>query len=174
MSTYLINGPSGTGKTSIGKELAKRGYRVIDTDKAFGYYANLQTEKPVKFPGEDRVSPEWYAINGWIWRKKEVEKVLNEAKEVTFFCGGALNESQFYHRFTQIFRLIIDSETLVNRLSARVGDQHTNNPSFIARMVSFLEHAKSDAEKLGWVVIDTSKKSVEESVEEILAHVDES
>lgn len=41
MTAYLINGPSGTGKTSISRCLQERGFRVINTDEEFGYYADL-------------------------------------------------------------------------------------------------------------------------------------
>lgn len=40
---YLIEGLSGTGKTTVGEELARRGYRVLDADEAFGYYGDPET-----------------------------------------------------------------------------------------------------------------------------------
>lgn len=170
MSIYLINGPSGTGKTSIGNELQKRGYKVIDTDQEFGYYADLNTEAPVKFPGE-LVTEAWYSQYGWIWDSKKVEKTLNEAHGMFFLCGGALNESPFYPRFDKIFRLIVDPVTMKKRLRSRKGDEHTNNPKFIARMLDFRVTAEDDAHKMGWVVINTSHKTVSESVDEILSYV---
>lgn len=171
MPVYLINGPSSSGKTSVGHELQNRGYRVINTDEEFGYYADLKTEKPVDFPGGDHVSADWYAKNGWIWNKKRVEKAIKNAPDILFFCGGALNESQFYPRFAKIFRLIIDPDTLIKRIGSREGDEHTNNPEFIARMLGFLENAEKDARKLGWVIINTSKNTVRESTDEILSYI---
>jgi shikimate kinase len=170
MAVYLINGPSGSGKTSIGQELKERGLRVIDADEAFGYYANLQTEQAVEFPGND-VTEEWYKQNGWIWNRKKVEEVLDKTSETTFLCGGALNENLFYPRFKKVFRLITDAETLVKRIKSRGSNTHTNNPDFIAKMLKFLQTAKSNGEKAGMVIIDTSHKSVDESTDELLRHV---
>lgn len=172
MSVYLINGPSGSGKTSIGAELQERGFRVIDTDEKFGYYANLETEEPAEFQHKN-VTEDWYKHHGWIWDKQKVEEVINNATETTFFCGGSLNESIFYPRFNRIFRLIVTPETLVARIKKRGNDKHTNNPVFIARMLKFLETAKADGEKSGMVVIDTSAKTVSESTDELLSYVNE-
>jgi len=172
MNVYLINGPSGSGKSSIGNELQKRGYKVIDTDEELGYYANLETNKEVVFPGKN-VAEEWYSQNGWIWNKLRVEEVLDGATETTFFCGGALNENIFYPHFTQIFRLMIDSDTLVRRIKNRGDDQNTNNPDFISRMLRFLQTAKSDGEKSGMIIVDTSSKSIRESTDELLSYLKE-
>lgn len=171
MPTYLINGPSGTGKTSVGNELKKRGYSVFDTDESFGYYANLETEEVVEFPGEN-VTEEWYSKYGWIWDRVKVEKVLSNKTDTIFFCGGSLNESIYYPKFTSIIRLVVTPEVLVQRIQSRKGDEHTNNPAFIERMVKFLETARADAEKLGWIVVDTSSKTAKASVDEILSRLE--
>ena len=170
MSAYLINGPSGTGKTSIGHSLQHRGFRVINTDEEFGYYANLETEQEVKFPSEE-VTEEWYKDNGWIWNKNKVEEVLSKGDEIIFLCGGSINENIFYPRFEKIFRLVVDADILIKRIESRGNDVHTNNPDFIARMLKFLKTAKSDGEKAGMVIIDTSKKSIDESTDELLSYL---
>lgn len=172
MSIYLINGPSGSGKTTIGSELQKRGFRVIDTDEEFGHYANLDSGKEVKFPNGS-VTEIWYSQNEWVWDKSKVKEVFDNATETIFFCGGASNENIFYPHFQKIFRLIVDADTLVQRIKDRGVDPHTNNPVFIAKMLKFLESAKSDGEEMGMVVIDTTNKSVGESTDELLSFVKE-
>ncbi|HEU0266109.1 MAG TPA: AAA family ATPase [Candidatus Saccharimonadaceae bacterium] len=166
--TYLINRPSGTGKTSIGDELEKRGYRVINTDKAFGYYANLETRVPVTFPKHGIPNEKWYSTNGWAWDSEKVEKTLKKySSETVFFCGGSFNESYFYPQFTKIFRLHCSPEKLIERLTKRKGDSHTNNTYFIAKMLDLLETSENDAERLGWPVIDTTNKTIRQSANEI-------
>ncbi|MBP6880574.1 AAA family ATPase [Candidatus Saccharibacteria bacterium] len=170
MSAYLINGPSGSGKTSIGDELQRKGFHVINTDEKFGYYANLKTEEAVEFP-VDEVTEEWYRDNGWIWNRKKMEYTLTRTDEDIFLCGGSLNESSFYPRFEKIFRLVVDADILVARIKSRGNDGHTNNPDFIARMLNFLETAKLDGEKAGMIIIDTSRKSISESTDELLSYL---
>ncbi len=169
MAIFLINGLSGTGKTTIGIELARRGYHAIDTDKAFGYYGDLKTEEPVDFPGKD-VQPEWYDKNGWIWNRDSVDQVIN-TDETIFFCGGSSNEFIFYPGFNKIFHLYVNPETLVKRLRTRDGDRHPNNPEYIVRMLELLESSNNDAKSQGWILIDTSDDSVEQSTDLILSFI---
>ncbi len=168
MPTYLINGYSGSGKTSIGTELHKRGYKVINTDEEFGYYGNFKTEEKVNFPGAGRVSAHWYKENGWLWNRELVDRALKKSSSIQFFCGGSWNESAFYPRFEKIFRLVVAPEVMTKRLKARSDDGHTNNSEFIAQMLKFSKVARTEAESLGWVVIDTSSKTVDQSADEIL------
>ncbi len=169
-SVFLINGPSTSGKTTIGNELVKRGYEVINTDDAFGYYANIKTEQPVEFPGYE-VSEDWYEVNGWLWDKKKVEAVFGAASGVLFFCGGALNESAYYPRFSKVFRLHVNPDALEARLAERGEDPHTTNPLFKQRMLDMIERAEEDAKSLNQVLIDTSDRDLETTVDEILEHI---
>lgn len=172
MELYLINGPSASGKTSIGLELTKRGYKVINTDEEFGYCADLKTGEEVVFPDGQGATKGWYAKHGWIWNRDRFEQFLNNVTEPTFLCGGSLNEAEFYPKMTKIFRLVTSPEVLLARIKSRGDDVHTNNPEFIARMLKFLSHARSDAEQMGWAVVDTSTKSVTESTDEILSAIE--
>jgi len=173
MAAYLLNGASTAGKTTIGNVLAERGYKVIDTDETFGYYGNLATEKPVEFPGGDRVTAEWYAENNWIWDRQKVKATLDEADETIFFCGGAMNETVFYPRFAKIFHLYLTPEALIARNSQREAGGHTNNPAKQERMLEFLKKSKEYASSLGMVVIDTSQGTPEASADEILGYINE-
>ena len=169
MPVYLINGASGTGKTAIGHELQKRGFRVIDSDEELSYFANLETEEPIEYP-EGTPDESWYKVNGLIWDRKKIEKVLEEGKRETIFIAGAgINDHEYYPRLTKIFRLYTDPEILVQRLQNRAPDHPTNNPLFIRKMVDLVKASKPDAENCGWELIDTTSKTVEQSVDEIIA-----
>jgi broad-specificity NMP kinase len=43
---YLIEGVSGTGKTSVCKELQRRGYHAINGDNELAYQGDPETGKP--------------------------------------------------------------------------------------------------------------------------------
>jgi broad-specificity NMP kinase len=174
MSVYLLNGPSTAGKTTIGELLAERGFKVIDTDQAFGHYANFETEKPVDFPSSGHPSAEWYKANGWLWDREKVEKAFQEIENQTvFFCGGAYNEHHFYPRFTKVFRLHVSPEEFEKRIRARGDDPHTNNPNFRKRMLDFLKTSVQHATASGMIVIDTSNTKPEVSLKEILSYVND-
>jgi broad-specificity NMP kinase len=46
MRNYLIEGVSGTGKTSVCKELQRRGYYAINGDTELAYQGDPETGKP--------------------------------------------------------------------------------------------------------------------------------
>lgn len=47
---YLIEGTSGTGKTSVAEELQRRGYHVLHGDRELKYRGDPQTGEPVNEP----------------------------------------------------------------------------------------------------------------------------
>jgi hypothetical protein len=47
---YLIEGVSGTGKTSVCKELQRRGYHAINGDNELAYEGDPETGKPMDDP----------------------------------------------------------------------------------------------------------------------------
>lgn len=111
---YLVEGVSGTGKTSVGDELTRRGYATIHGDRELAYFGDPGTGKPI----------ENGAHENWLWDIKKVDKLIKDkTKEVLFFCGGSRNSQQFIRHFDKVFLLDVDSATLRKRLEARPDEE---------------------------------------------------
>lgn len=111
---YLIEGVSGTGKTSVCDELRRRGYHAIHGDRELAYQGDPETGKPT--PG--------YTHEHHIWRVDKVrDLVANQDAAVTFFCGGSRNFSKFIDLFDGVFVLVVDIDTLNRRLDVRSGNE---------------------------------------------------
>jgi len=107
---YLIEGVSGTGKTSVCKELQRRGYYAINGDRDLAYQGDPETGKPM-----DGLTHEHH-----IWHVYKVKAlVANQDDAITFFCGGSRNFSKFIDLFDGVFVLEVDLETLNRRLDER-------------------------------------------------------
>ena len=107
---YLIEGVSGTGKTSICKELQRRGYYAINGDTELAYQGDPEAGKPT-----DGLTHEHH-----IWHVDKVKAlVANQDEAVAFFCGGSRNFSRFIDLFDGVFILEIDLDTLNRRLDER-------------------------------------------------------
>lgn len=58
---YLIEGVSGTGKTTVAEELQRRGYHVLHGDRELKFYGDPKTGAPLDEPahGSDQAEAAW-------------------------------------------------------------------------------------------------------------------
>ena len=153
---YLIEGVSGTGKTSVCHELRWRGYHSIDGDTELGYQGDPWTGEPVDRPPHenetDRVA--WVHGHG-IWDVDKVRSlVADQRNAISFFCGGSRNFHRFIDLFDGVFVLDVDLETLNRRLAGRPEDEFGGRPSE-RELIVRLHATKEDIPKSG-VVIDAT------------------
>jgi len=86
---YLVEGVSGSGKTSVCRELQRRGHHAVNGDTELAYQGDPETGEPL--PG---VVHEHH-----IWDVAKVRSlVADRSTPVTFFCGGSRNHARFIAR----------------------------------------------------------------------------
>jgi dephospho-CoA kinase len=104
----LLTGMSGTGKSSVVRELAARGYKAVDTDD--GWCEPLPD-------GRQR------------WREDAIEALLDtEDADVLFVAGCEENQVPFHARFDHIVLLSAPIETMVERLTTRTDNPYGRTP----------------------------------------------
>ena len=159
---YLVEGVSGTGKTSVCEELARRGYQSVNGDRELAYQGDPETGEPV-----DSAVHEHH-----IWDLDQVRAlVADHDTPVTFLCGGSRNFMQFIELFDEVFVLEVDLQTLHSRLDRRpVGEWGSKSSE--RDLIVRLHRTKEDVPRKG-VVIDATPP-LEEVVDEILRLVDTS
>ncbi len=104
MSTVLVTGMSGTGKSTALELLAERGHAVVDTDT-------------------DAWS-EWVTLPDgsldWIWREDAMARLLDVRRDDTLFVAGCKsNQGSLYPRFDEIVLLSAPADLLLARVAAR-------------------------------------------------------
>jgi gluconate kinase len=110
---YLVEGLSGTGKSSVYEELIRRGYKAVSTDRAWSYSADPDTGLPGGPIGHDT----------WMWdQHRAVSELERPEPDVLFVCGSSRNRDHFLPYFTKIFNLRIDEDTMRRRLQQRSDD----------------------------------------------------
>ena len=140
MRNYLIEGVSGTGKTSVCKELRRRGFNAINGDTDLAYQGDPETGEPT-----DDVPSHWHHI----WHVDGVRALVADRSErYTFFCGGSRNFSKFQGLFDGVFVLEIDLDTLNRRLDQRPADEFGAQPSE-RELVVRLHRTKEDTPEDG-------------------------
>ena len=119
MKRVLLTGMSGTGKSSVVRELVARGYKAVDTDDGFCE------------PQPD---------GRQLWRVDAVEALLaTEDADVLFVAGCEENQRQFHSRFDHIVLLSAPLETLLERLAARTTNTYGKDPEELRRFLEDVE-----------------------------------
>ena len=117
---FLVEGVSGTGKTSVCHELRRRGFDAVNGDTDLAYQGDPATGRPT-----DTSSHEHH-----IWDVERVaELVADRTDRLTFFCGGSRNFGHFIDLFDGVFVLQVDRETLERRLDRRPVDEWGGRPA---------------------------------------------
>ena len=99
MRRILVTGMSGTGKSSALAQLARRGFRIVDTDE----------------PGwtvEDAEGGRW-------WDEQRIAQLLAEDGPTLYVAGTVSNQGRFYDRFDAVVLLSAPSEVLLQRIGTR-------------------------------------------------------
>ena len=145
VKNFLIEGVSGTGKTTVCQELLRRGYQAINGDRELVYQGDPETGEPT-----DDLTHEHH-----LWHVDKVkEMIASRDQELTFFCGGSRNFDKFIHLFDGVFVLEVDLDTLNRRLDERGGDEF-GHAGEERDLVLRLHHTKEDVPQDG-IVIDAT------------------
>jgi dephospho-CoA kinase len=105
LAAVLITGMSGTGKSSAVAELARRGYRVVDTDYD-GWTEEVPTANGRGFEP--------------LWREDRMDALLAAHEDGVLFVSGTVpNQGKFYGRFDAVVLLSAPVSVIVERIADR-------------------------------------------------------
>jgi thymidylate kinase len=156
---FLIEGVSCSGKSTVCRELQRRGYHAINGDTELAYQGDPSTGTPTA----------GHTHENHLWRVETVKAlVADQDAPLTFFCGGSRNFPEFIHLFDGVLVLDIDAETLVRRLDERPAEEWGARPDE-RELVLRLHRTKEDTPD--GVLIDATQP-LGDVVDEILRQLD--
>jgi shikimate kinase len=121
----LVAGMSGTGKSTVLVELAKRGHRVVDTD-----YGGWSEEVPL---------PDGSGLEQ-LWSEDRMSALLAEDVAGTLMVSGCVsNQEKFYDRFDAVVLLSVPVEVLLERIASRDTNPFGKDPAERERILRDLE-----------------------------------
>lgn len=160
MKRVLVTGLSGTGKSTLLRELARRGVKCVDTD--YDGYCGPADGSP---PSGRQSRP------GWIWRPERIEALLStEDAEVLVVSGCVENQGGFYPRFDHIVLLTAPVPTMAARLTGRDTNDYGKDPVELAESLGYVDTVLPLLRRGATLEVDTSAPMAE-VVATVLTHI---
>jgi broad-specificity NMP kinase len=169
---YYITGVSGTGKTTVCEELAKRGFFAIDQDSkiyALCSWKHNQTKEDARF--EYGIGKEFLEANDWYCDIEKLKALLDTSDTISFVCGVTANQDEYLNLFDKVFLLQCPPGVFSKRIDERENNQFGKHPSEKEHLLEWYKELEDRLIAKGAVVINCDAPTVS-IAGEILRHIE--
>jgi len=172
MKKVYITGVSGTGKSTIAKELRKYKFITIDIDAIDGlcHWQNKQTGQKAEYT--IGIGRDWIDAHEYVCDEEKLKKLINKNKNLNVVVVGiTANQEKYFKLFDKVFLLYCSKETFLKRLSVRnEGNYFGKEKSEQEQILSWYKGFQDRMIKLGAIPINTDKP-LEEVANEIIKKI---
>lgn len=158
MKKYFITGVPGIGKTTIAKELGRKGFTIFDVDQVneLCQWVNSETDESAEFL--HGAGADWLDKHSWNCNITKLDALMNsQGSEVLFVSGITSNQDDYLNLFDKIFLLQADEATFMNRMSTRGDDHFGYNEADRRHVLGWYKGFEERMVRKGAAPIDASK-----------------
>lgn len=165
-----VTGNSGAGKSAVCELLKSRGELAVDADNGgYNHWVDRTTGQVVVDP-RDPVPAGWLDRFGWQTSRAEVEVLAAKAREsLVFFCGSTENDAAVRDLFDLVVCLVIDDDSLRDRLLTRTSNSFGKHPEELAAALDANESAEATYRRLGATLVVDGTRPLPDVADAILA-----
>ena len=169
MSLVWVTGNSGVGKSTVCALLKERGELAVDADwDGYNHWVDRTSGQVVVDPPYP-VPAGWLDRYGWKISRTRVEALAaGERAKAAFLFGSVENEVEVWDLFDLVVCLVVDDQTLRNRLLTRTTNAFGKHPEELAAALGRNEGMESTYRRFGATVLDGTRP-VAEIADTILA-----
>ncbi len=169
MKKFYITGVSGTGKSTTGEELKKKGFHVVDIDKVSGLCKWVNKNTSEIYHGHAGTNKEFFKNNKRICDKEQLFSLF-EGHDISIAVGLTDNQKEYLDLFDKVFLLRTDNEIFIKRIIERTNNDFGKHESVQEMMKDWHKDFERKMIDMGAIPINTNKP-LEEVVEEVIKNI---
>jgi dephospho-CoA kinase len=164
-----VTGSPGAGKSAACALLRSLGETAVDADwEGFSQWTDRVSGRVVTDPPYP-VPPGWLGRFAWKINRSKVETLARRARNGTAFLFGSVeNEIEVWDLFDLVICLVVDDETLRERLRTRTTNHFGKDPAELSATLERNAGVESTYRGFGATILD-GRQPLTEVVEAILA-----
>jgi hypothetical protein len=150
-----VTGNSGAGKSTVCALLKSRGELAADADwEGYNHWVDRTSGQVVADPPYP-VPAGWLQRFAWRISRVEVEALVARTRGKTaFLCGSAENEAAVWDLFDLVVCVVVDNETLQDRLLTRTTNAFGKHPEELSAALASNDGVETTYRRLGATIID--------------------
>lgn len=170
MAKVLITGLSGTGKTTVAKELEKRGIAAFSVDEMEDMCWWVRRDNGEVFEGDIvDFTLDFFNEHLYVCRMDVIKDILEKHEDVAIFgYWGDINDH--LHWFDKVIFLTCKPETFLARINQREDNDFGKGKDMQEWLVNWQPQYEKELLEKGAMPINT-EKPVEEIVEQVIQEI---
>ncbi|PIQ91742.1 MAG: hypothetical protein COV70_02100 [Parcubacteria group bacterium CG11_big_fil_rev_8_21_14_0_20_39_22] len=170
MKKIFITGISGTGKTTIAKELEKKGVYTIDVDEVEGLCTWIDKNRGQKASDDAILNDEFVSNHEWVCSVPQLIELMNKGDDVVVILGSPSNQKDFLHLFDKVLLLQCPPEVFIERIEMRTNNEFGKDKTAQKLILGWYEDFEKEMLDIGAIPIDATQPT-DDVVEQVLKKI---